>query len=147
MDPARGPRPHDPDLDRPPSAPSARGEPSLEQEYQRLVANPFLALAAFFLWLDAARRALLARNLVFVLLLLAALATLAALLQFHCLDCGATDLLFRWKRHVCHHALARQSAGRRRWLRGPNPATQTLLWIYVVAIASLLAALTWHARH
>lgn len=145
MEPARGTRPHDPDLDRPAGLPPVRLEAYFE-EYQRLIANPFLALTAFMLWLEAAHRAFQTRSLVLVLSLVVALIGVACLLQFHCLDCGTTDSLFRWRRHACAPAIARQMAGRPRRFRGPNPTTQTVLWAYAVIIVAVLAVLVVRGR-
>src|SRR3954451_19388244 len=62
VEPAPGTRAHDPDLDPPPGhRPPAPGPYFAEN--QRLVANPFLALAALLPWLHALRLALHHKNL------------------------------------------------------------------------------------
>src|SRR5215217_5054790 len=114
--PVPGPRRHDPELDASTARPPVRLDPDFSR-HQRLVANPFLALAALVPWFAAVRLALLDRNLPLVLLLLAGLAGIACLLQFHCLDCGTTGSLFRWRGHACEGAVARQLTGRARRLR------------------------------
>ncbi|SIO60993.1 hypothetical protein SAMN05444166_6600 [Singulisphaera sp. GP187] len=145
MEPARGPHQHDPDLDRPPARAPIVLEPYFE-EYQRLVSNPFLALAALIPWFAATRLAFLAKHVPSILILLASLVAIAGLLQFHCLDCGATGCLFRWKHHACQRSLARQWARQRRRLRGPNPATQTVLWGFIVMVVALLSAIASRNR-
>ncbi|WP_406695749.1 hypothetical protein V5E97_32585 [Singulisphaera sp. Ch08] len=146
MEPLSGRHQHDPDLDRPPARVSILLEPYFE-EYQRLISNPFLALAALIPWFVATRMAFLAKHVPSILILLASLVGIAYLLQFHCLDCGATGCLFGWKHHACDRALARQFARRRRRLRGPNPATQTVLWGLIVMIVALLSAIAFRPRH
>ena len=120
--PPRGTAPdaptHDRDLDFDPPAAGAtmaRRRPT-PSEYQRLVANPFLAV----FWLIVLVRASHARPWPSRSLLassgspLAACSALGYLLQYHCLDCGPTGLLFRWRSHACPTRLARQQTGRAR---------------------------------
>lgn len=131
-------RPHDPDFDTP-----ARLSPILVQpdfaSCQRLVANPFLALLLMIPWVVGFRDAFLRRDPLILLALLLGLVGIACLLQYHCRDCGKTGLLFSWRSHACGHALARQFSQKRRRLRGPNPTTQTVLWMYLLAIVTFLA--------
>ncbi|MDR3632701.1 MAG: hypothetical protein P4L84_02635 [Isosphaeraceae bacterium] len=130
--------PHDPDLDPPPGRRVRRPPPGailVPQEYQRLVANPFLALALLIAWLGAMRLALLARNFVAVAVVGVCFFGVIRLLHYHCLDCGHTGWLFRWRVHACEAVVARQVAGRvRRW-RGPTPTVQVVLWLYVIGCA------------
>ncbi len=62
------------------------------------------------------------------------------LLQYHCLDCGATGRLFRWKWHACPSVRARQQTGRPRRFRGPNPVLQTVLWVYILMGLAILGS-------
>jgi len=90
--------------------------PIIPQEYQRLVANPFLALALFVAWIAAMRAALFARNVVGVVAVLVSFLAVFRVLHYHCLDCGKTGWLFRWRDHACEAVVARQVDGRvRRW--------------------------------
>jgi hypothetical protein len=116
------------------------------EAYQRLVANPFLALFALIPWGIAFRWAFLARSLEGLGALLIGLGLILCLLQFHCRDCGKTGSLIRWRSHVCERAIARQRAGRYRSFRGPNPTTQTLLWGYAIVVAALLARIALGAH-
>lgn len=146
MEPAGGLPQHDLDFDRLPVRSPILLDPYF-QEYQRLVSNPFLALAALIPWYVAIRRAFLAKHVPMILLLFASLFGIAYLLQFHCLDCGATGSLFRWKRHACDRAIARQLGyARRRWLLGPNPMTQTVLWGITVVVVGFLALIKFQGR-
>jgi hypothetical protein len=59
-------------------------------------------------------------------------------LQFHCLDCGTTDWLIRYRRHACPMIVARyqdRHAGR---VRVPSVKTQMTIWFYFLAGALLL---------
>jgi hypothetical protein len=133
-------RTHDPEFDVPgPRAPTNRFDLHWPQGYQRLVANPFLALLAFIGWCYAFWHGLLLRSFPLAAVLFASLVGVLFLLHYHCLDCGATGWLFRWRSHVCEQVLARQHAGRRRRFRGPNPVTQAILWGYAFVIAAILA--------
>lgn len=104
------------------------------------MANPFLAVLGLIAWVAALRQALALRNLAAVGLALLGLFVLGYLLQYHCLDCGATGLLFRWKSHACERVRARQQSNQVRRFRGPNPVFQTVLWGYLLAIVAILAA-------
>jgi hypothetical protein len=112
-------------------------------EHQRLVANPFLALASLIPWMLLFRHVFVARHLGALIGLLALVAVIPCLLQYHCLDCGATGMLFRWRRHACARVLARQVLATRGRFRGPNPTTQTVLWGYAIVIVALLTAVYW----
>ncbi len=141
MDANPEPRIHDSELD-PPRFPRPSPPLLLPQDFQRLLGNPFLALLGLIAWAAALRQVLLARNLTLTLALFASLAGLVFLLQFHCLDCGATGWLFRWRIHTCDHVIARQRSGAVRSFRGPIPTTQVLLWFYLILCAAILAWIT-----
>jgi hypothetical protein len=139
---------HDPELDPPRHRPAGpRRPPFLPQEYQRLVANPFLALLGLIIWFAVFWEALESRNLPLTGLALLALCGVGYLLQYHCLDCGTTGLLFRWKSHACERVLVRQQTGRARRFRGPNPTFQTVLWVYLmIGVAILIAVVLLAGR-
>ena len=137
--------PHDPELDPPPQRP-ARPLPAhtvlVPQEYQRLVANPFLALALLVAWFAAMRVAIGARNIVAALVCGASFIVVVRMLHYHCRDCGRTGWLFRWRAHACEAVVARQLSGRiRRW-RGPTPPIQAVLWMYLIALILFAALVT-----
>jgi hypothetical protein len=143
---ARRARPHDPEIDRPVAPRRLWSDEPFHLENQRLVANPFLALAAFCVWLKGAVWALEARHLGAFTGLLLLLGGVVWLLQFHCLDCGTTGVLFRWKGHACERALRRQTERRPIRFRTPNPVAQLVLWAYAVTVAAILAALVLRAH-
>jgi hypothetical protein len=103
------------------------------------VANPFLAVAGLIAWLAAFRWALTLPTLHAACFTALALVGTPCLLQYHCLDCGATGLLFRWKSHACERVRDRQELDRVRRFRGPNPTIQMILWAYLLAGVAVLA--------
>jgi hypothetical protein len=120
----------------------------MPQEYQRLVANPFLALAALIAWGAALRLALIWRDLVASIIVVAGFFVVVGLIHYHCLDCGRTGWLFRWRRHACDTVLARQATGQARRWRGPTPGVQAVIWLYALACAALVLGLSgMFSRH
>lgn len=119
-------------------------EPEL---YLRLVANPFLALLYLVGWLVALYKTVFGGFAgplwpMLLVILFAGLALFPYFLEYHCLDCGRTGRLARWRRHLCERSLARLESGRRRRLRGPNPWVQLTLWFWaLLALAVVLNGL------
>jgi len=139
VEPRPHPPTHDPDLDPPRPTARANGRPPLYfEEFQRLVANPFLAVFWLIVLFGVLREALAIKSLALVGVAACGLLALGHLLQYHCRDCGETGRLFRWKSHACPSVLARQQTGRARRFRGPNPYTQLVLWIYVLVCSGIL---------
>lgn len=118
---------------------------SLDDEpeaYLRLIANPFLAFTYFVTWLIALHQSVLGQfsgplSPMLVAILIAGLSLFPVLLQYHCLDCGGSGRLLRWRKHACYLSIARRDAGRRRRFRGPTPPIQVLLWFWVVIAAAV----------
>jgi hypothetical protein len=114
------------------------------ESYQRLVANPFLGFFAIVAWvlgvLILFKGVLGPFTPMAALLMLAALALLPPLFQYHCLDCGATGRLTEWRRHMCPSVAERRLEGRTRRLRGPAPPIQVLLWLWVLMALIVAAA-------
>jgi hypothetical protein len=106
------------------------------QAYLRLVANPFLSVFAFLLWLVAMRWLLRADipGPLAPLAILFGVGGLVApflLLHYHCLDCGGTGRISRWRDHTCPSVIQRRREGRIRSIRGPTPPFQVVLWLWV----------------
>ena len=74
---------------------------------------------------------------ILVVILIAGLGLVPMLLQYHCLDCGGSGRLTRWRKHICYVSVARRDVGRRRRFRGPTPPHQILIWFWVVMAAIL----------
>ena len=133
---------HDRDLDATPGRPG-RGRRHRRygtyQGYQRLVANPFLALLATVAWFFVVTEVVKAKRLVLFWPVLGSLALVAFLFQFHCLDCGATGHLSRWRHHACGPVRLRYEAGFARRVRFPTPVVQTVVWVYAVVLIGVIA--------
>ena len=119
------------------------------ESYLRLLANPFLGLAAILGWLGTIR-ALLggfagALTPMAVVLMFAALYLLPGLFHYHCLDCGRSGKLRLWKRHMCARVAERRAEGRVRRLRGPSPPAQLVLWIWALMALAVVFAKALHA--
>ncbi|MHC5537568.1 hypothetical protein ACYOEI_04980 [Singulisphaera rosea] len=132
---------HDPEFDVPRRPPRVVLESQLAA-HQRLVANPFLAFLALIVWVMGIHFAYSSKDLPILIMFLLGLIGIGLLFQYHCLDCGSTGNLLRWRRHACERVIARQESGRVRRFRGPNPAIQTLLWSYMAILAAIFAAVT-----
>jgi hypothetical protein len=100
------------------------------------VANPFLAMAAAVGWYALIRQVLRARRLDLFFPALASLVLVAFLFQYHCLDCGATGRLQRWRAHECGRVRARRAEGRSLRLPLPSPPAQTALWLSALALGA-----------
>ena len=96
----------DPDLDAltPPSARRLGGV----APFQRLIANPLLALVALLGVWAVFRYALEIRSLELFLAAVSAALACPILIQYHCLDCGRTDFALRSRRHGCPAVLQRR---------------------------------------
>jgi hypothetical protein len=134
----------DADLDLQPFRPEEPDEPI--DEYQRLVANPFLALVGWLAAVGLVREAVLRRNLLLFLLSFVIFLLSFFLLQFHCLDCGATRWLLRYRLHACPAVMARRADRRRRRFRGPRLKLQLAGWFWLIAILFVLGMLVLAAR-
>lgn len=143
-----------PPTERTPAAPDPEFQPALPvrlvdpdeipEHAQRLLANPFLALLGLVFWFGLVRYTIATGfagplTPMLLLLLIVSLGLLPFLLQYHCLDCGATRNLSGWRRHSCTKVFERRLSGRRRAFRGPNPPLQVVLWL-VFVLAMLLVA-------
>ena len=123
----------DPDLDvRPPRPVRDSIEPI--DGYQRLVANPFLAvlgwLVAFGVLIESVKRENLPLFMTAIILFFVGF----FFLQFHCLDCGATGLLLRSWAHACPAVVERRKCQRARRFRGPGVKLQLVAWfIFLMA--------------
>ncbi|WP_169978855.1 hypothetical protein [Tautonia rosea] len=115
--------------------------------YRRILANPFLGFLGIGLWVAAFRQVLVIRTdppalfLAFVVLPALAVIVLPRLFRYHCLDCGRSGRLGRWKHHVCPTVALRIVEGRPRRFRGPGPLLQMFFWGVLLAVVLSLANL------
>jgi hypothetical protein len=134
--------PHrDDEFRRPPPVPSIADDPDQPiQEFQRLVANPFLGLLAFLAWLLALHGWVLnTRNGLPVplrLLMILSGVLIPLLFQYHCLDCGRSGSLLRSQRHACDAVLDRRRTGRPRRLR-ISFTLQFFLWVLALVLLAI----------
>lgn len=140
--PILGPAP-DPEFGSYRAGPLIGGLDGQPEAYQRLLANPFLGFVYLTGWLAAMYETVaigIAGPLTPMLLavLVAGLWLVPHLMQYHCLDCGGTGRLLRWRKHVCHRAMERYDAGRPRRFRGPSPPLQVVLWLWGLLLGALL---------
>ena len=107
-------------------------------EYQRLVVNPFLTILAWIVFLGLLRTVVPRQDaagldadiVVFGLALL--------LIQFHCLDCGATGWLVHYQHHACPKVVARWQNRIIRRFHGPRLRIQLIAWFIFVLAALVL---------
>ena len=137
---------HDRELDQRPSPPS-RSSPKSLKYTQRLIANPFLSVFNCVLVFAVIRTAIQLRSLVLFLLGIGLLPVSILLLQFHCLDCGATGWMLLYHRHTCLAIILRHQSGHRRRFRGPGLRAQTIAWFYVLAALLVWAMIILNAHH
>jgi hypothetical protein len=120
------------------------------ESYLRVVANPFLGFAGLAGWLIALvwvfrhlreNPHLIGPIAPFIAaVFLGCLWLIPGLFQFHCLDCGRSDRLSRWRRHTCPTSALRRLQGRPRRLRGPTPPGQVLLWLWLILTLGIVLA-------
>jgi hypothetical protein len=142
------PRRRDLDLDSS-SHPSSIPLDAPPEAYLRIVANPFLGFGWFlavFLGLAFAFQGHLpfeheTRMTAFlvVVFLLFSLFAAPRVVHYHCLDCGATGRLTRWRQHLCPRVAERRLLRQPRRVRGPAPRVQVFLWLWFFAIVLIIA--------
>jgi len=124
----------DPDLDLQPRRPSP--DPSVPvDEYQRLVANPFLAVLCWLAMFGLLREAVRRQNLALFMTGISFSFVAFFFLQFHCLDCGATGWMLRSWAHACPAVVVRRQSSFVRRIRGPGLKLQLVAWfIFLTAV-------------
>ena len=110
-------------------------------DHQRLVVNPFLAVAGLLGLVGLALRLGQSRYWLSAPVPIILLGALPFLLQFHCLDCGRTEIYSRWWRHACPKTLSRAHRNRVGWFRWPRARTQLVIWGYILGSLALLVAI------
>jgi hypothetical protein len=128
----------DPEIDLPRDLRRRPGDVGPLYPYQRMVANPFLAVFAMLAWYGAVTWSCRVGRLDCFLASTFSALLIPFLFQYHCLDCGATGHVVRAAGHACPRVTGRRQAGARRRFRGPTPVTQTKIWILGMILAGLL---------
>jgi hypothetical protein len=132
----------DPDLD---VQPRRHAREPLEP-YQRLVANPFLAVLAWIFIAALVDAAVRSQNLPLFLTAIGLLFVAFFLLQFHCLDCGATGWVLRYRKHACPPVVARWQSRTVRRFHGPSMKSQLVGWFIVIPSAVVLGLIMLRSR-
>jgi hypothetical protein len=128
---------YDPDLDLPPQPQPPNPVESLKA-YQRLVVNPFLAVLSGVGVFTVVRGAVQTRSLTLFFIGIGLMPVPFLLLQFHCLDCGATGWLLRYRRHACPAVVVRWQSRQLRRFHGPRLGAQLQIWSYLLVSALVL---------
>jgi hypothetical protein len=132
----------DPELDLLPRRPGRRTREPLDG-YQLLVVNPLLVVLSWLVAVAVIRFAVRDLNLtVFVVGIVQMLLSML-LVQFHCLDCGATGWLLEHRRHSCPAVIARWQAQHVRRIHGPTVGAQILLWFLFIMTGFVLAMILY----
>jgi hypothetical protein len=134
----------DPELDLLPIRPTRRSREPLEP-YQRLIANPFLAVLSCVVVFAVVRFALERRDLTGFLFGISLLFLSFLLVQFHCLDCGKTGWLLRYRHHACPAVVARWQNQIMPRIHGPRVKIQVVVWLLLLASAFVLVKLVFGA--
>ena len=137
-----GPDVFDRDIDPQPRRPARSDRGSIVPS-QRLIVNPFLAVLGFVIIVAIWREAFIRRSSGLFQLGAALLLVVGFLVQYHCLDCGATGWLIRCRRHACPTVVARWALGERRRFRGPGVRFQLCIWFVLLASACVLWLASW----
>jgi hypothetical protein len=138
VDPGQGT--FDRDVDSQPGRPPRVPIESLP-EYQRIVVNPFLGVLTWLVMFALIRAGVRSQSSTLFLIGLSLLFVAFVFLQFHCLDCGATGWLFRYRRHACPSVVARYQNREVGRFRVPNVKIQMTIWFYLLAGALFLLVL------
>jgi hypothetical protein len=137
-----GPDVFDPDLDPQPQRPARLDRASIVA-FQRLIVNPFLAVLLFVVIVAIWRMSFARRSPGLFQLGVVLFTVDVFTVQFHCLDCGATGWLLRYRRHACPTVLARWQRGERPRFRGPGVRLQLTSWLILLAGALVLVLIMW----
>ena len=132
-----GPDVFDPDLDPQPRRSLDPAHVTIAP-YQRLIVNPFLTVLVFVIVVGIVRIAIQTETAGLFALAVGLLVVDVFLVQYHCLDCGATGWLRRYRRHTCPTVIARWQRGEHRRIRGPSVKLQLAGWLVLLAAAAAL---------
>jgi len=113
--------------------------------YQRIVVNPLLGVLVWLVMFALIRAGVKSQSSTLFLIGSSLFFAAFFLHQFHCLDCGATDWLFRYRHHACPLIVARSQNREGGRFRFPSVKTQIMIWLYLVAGALLLLLLFLNA--
>jgi len=137
-----GPDVFDRELDPQPQIP-ARADSASVLPFQRLLVNPFLAVLVCVIIVALWREAYARESRWLFQLGVALTIVVVFLFQYHCLDCGVTGWLLRYRQHACPTVVSRMQRREWRRFRGPGVRLQLAAWLIFVAGAFVLAIINW----
>ncbi len=143
MDPVRGT--FDRELDSPPGLPPGIPVEALPA-CQRIIVNPLLGVLSWLVTFALIRLAVKNRSSTLFLLGVCLLFAAFLVQQFHCLDCGATGWLVRYRRHACPSVVARYRQRDVRRFRVPRVMTQIAIWFYLITGTLVLLLILFGPR-
>jgi hypothetical protein len=108
-------------------------------KHQRIVVNPFLAVLAWVAVLGMMRKSLEIRSMPLLMAAFGLMLFACLLLQFHCLDCGATGWLARWRNHACPAVVMRVLSGETPRFPGLSVMAQLIAWFVLVGAVLVLS--------
>jgi hypothetical protein len=111
-------------------------------EYQRLVVNPFLTVLVWIIFLGLLRTVVPTQNAAGLVADILVFLLTPLLIQFHCLDCGATGWLAYYQRHACPKVVERWQRRVVRRFHGPGISLQLIAW-FIFIIAALVLVMVW----
>jgi hypothetical protein len=125
---------YDRELDLLPQPAPRFSSESLEDN-RRVIVNPFLAIMSCGLAVALVRAGVQRRSLLLFLCGIGLLPLAILLIQFHCLDCGATGWLLRSWAHACPAVVTRRQSQRVSPFRRPGLGLQLFAWFIVIMAA------------
>jgi hypothetical protein len=108
--------------------------------YQRLLINPLLVVLGWLIAVAVLRFSLQARDPTVFATAVCLLLLSMLLVQFHCLDCGATGWLLLRRRHACPAVVGRRQDQAIRRIHSPGIRTQVVIWLLILIVGTVLAA-------
>jgi hypothetical protein len=114
--------------------------------FQRLVVNPFLTVLLLVIIVAILRFATQTQNTALFQIGIGLILVDVLLVQYHCLDCGATGWLIRYRKHGCPTVVTRFQRGEWRRFRGPSVKLQLAGWIVILATAFILGLIVLLSR-
>jgi hypothetical protein len=110
-------------------------------EYQRLVVNPFLTVLVWIGFLGLLCTVVPRQELAGLAADIVIFGLALLLIQYHCVDCGATGWLVRYQHHACPKVVERWRNRIIRRFHGPRLRIQLIAWFIFMIAAVVLGVL------
>jgi hypothetical protein len=132
----------DRDFDSNGGRPARNREQSLDV-HQRIVVNPFLTVLGWVAVSGLIYKSIQIKSMPLFLAGNGLMFFACVLLQFHCLDCGATGWLLRYRSHACPSVVLRSQNLAVRRFRGPGVKAQIVAWSVFTALALVVGIVVY----